>query len=135
MHGNIVLHALRLIEARDYQQLEYFLSDVQNIRKLWRRALRLGAWRRLSKIKWGIITLVANTLERIRSKILLKSILDAFIELIPNLLTRIESRIYEISKELKNILGNIKLSISIPVEEYIFTHSIKQVTVEYIGFT
>ncbi|RLG58880.1 hypothetical protein DRN87_06240 [Candidatus Geothermarchaeota archaeon] len=135
MHGNIVLHALRLIEARDYQQLEYFLSDVQNIRKLWRRALRLGAWRRLSKIKWGIITLVANTLERIRSKILLKSILDAFIELIPNLLTRIESRIYEISKGLKNILGNIKLSISIPVEEYIFTHSIKQVTVEYIGFT
>jgi len=135
MHGNIILHALRLIEARDYQQLEYFLSDVQNIRKLWRRALRLGAWRRLSKIKWGIITLVANTLERIRSKILLKSILDAFIELIPNLLTRIESRIYEISKELKNILGNIKLSISIPVEEYIFTHSIKQVTVEYIGFT
>jgi|GEM_PF-2216338 len=135
MHGNIILHALRLIEARDYQQLEYFLSDVQNIRKLWRRALRLGVWRRLSKIKWGIITLVANTLERIRSKILLKSILDAFTELIPNLLTRIESRIYEISKELKNILGNIKLSISIPVEEYIFTHSIKQVTVEYIGFT
>jgi len=135
MHSNIILHALRLIEAGDFQQLEYFLSDVQNIRKLWRRALRLGAWRRLSKIKWGIITLVANTLERIKSKILLKSILDAFIELIPNLLTRIESRIYEVSKELKNILGNIKLSISIPVEEYIFTHSIKQVTVEYIGFT
>ena len=135
MHSNIILHALRLIEAGDFQQLEYFLSDVQNIRKLWRRALRLGAWRRLSKIKWGIITLVANTLERIKSKILLKSILDAFIELIPNLLSRIESRIYEVSKELKNILSNIKLSISIPVEEYIFTHSIKQVTVEYIGFT
>jgi len=123
------------VEARDFQQLEYFLSDVRNIRRLWRRALRLEAWRLLPKIKWGIITLVANTLERIRSRILLKSILDAFIELIPNLLTRIEYRVYEASKEIKTILNNTILNIPVPVEEYIFIHSINQVTVEYIGFT
>ncbi len=135
MYNNLVLHALRLVEARDFQQLEYFLSDVRNIRRLWRRALRLEAWRLLPKIKWGIITLVANTLERIRSRILLKSILDAFIELIPNLLTRIEYRVYEASKEIKTILNNTILNIPVPVEEYIFIHSINQVTVEYIGFT
>jgi len=36
MMNNVVIHALSLIEARDYKQLEYFLSDVRNIRRLWR---------------------------------------------------------------------------------------------------
>ena len=131
MMSNIVLHALHLLRTGDTKQLEYFLSNVQNIRKLWRRALRLGAWRRVSQLKWSIITLVSNTLERIRSSTLLHSIVEAFKELIPSLLTRIESRVYEVSMELKNILSNTRLSISIPVDEYIFTHTIKQVTIDY----
>jgi len=128
-----VIHALSLIEARDYKQLEYFLSDVRNIRRLWRRALRLGAWRKISRLKWSLITLVANTLEKIRSRILLKSIIDAMIALAPNLLRNIEKKILETSREIINILRNINITTSL--EEYIFMQSIKQVTIEYIGFT
>ena len=135
MINNIVLHALSLIESGDYKQLEYFLSNVQNIKKLWRRALRLGAWRNIPRIKWGLITLVANTLERVRSRILLNSILEAMESLIPNLLTRMERKIIETSKEILNLIKSKPLDIAIPLEEYIYTHTIKQITIEYIGFT
>jgi len=93
------------------------------------------AWRKISRLKWSLITLVANTLEKIRSRILLKSIIEAMIELAPNLLRNIEKKIIEASKEITNILRNININITIPLEEYIFTQSIKQVTIEYIGFT
>jgi hypothetical protein len=135
MKNNIVLHALQLIEAGDYKQLEYFLSNVQNIKRLWRRALRLGAWRRISRIKWGLITIVANTLEKIRSKTLLKSIIEAFEALVPNLLMRMEMKILEASKEMMSLIRNINLDISIPLEEYVFIQSINKITIEYIGFT
>ena len=135
MRNNLVLHALRLIEARDYKQLEYFLSNVQNIKRLWRRALRVGAWRKISQLKWSLITLVANTLQRIRSRILLKSILEAMQELIPSLLTRVEEKILETSERIMDIIRNTNINVEIPLEEYIFIQSIKQVTTEYLGFT
>lgn len=134
MRHNIVLHALRLIQAGDYKQLEYLLSNVQNLKKIWRRALRLGAWRKISPLKWGLITLVANTLQQIKSRILLNSILETIQDLIPNLLLKTEKKILETSEKIMETLKNISLNITVPLEEYIFTQTIKQVTIQSIGF-
>jgi len=133
-------HLLCLIYRGDKTELANFLADVQNINKLRTRALRHGGWRYLNNIERGIVSTTVRVLTRVRSKILLETLVKIFMKILPLLLSRFEQRLMENLEFLKECLKKASSDIkSIYVHrlrnnmEYIFWEAWKQTVAESTG--
>ena len=104
------LHLLSLMRTGDRDALMNFLADVRNVRRLRTRALRLRRWGLLNLLERRLIDVTVRTLTRIRSRLLLESLVKIFEGLLPHLLTRFEARL------LENI-ENVKMSLLKLVDE------------------
>lgn len=134
------LHLLSLIYTRDEEGLANFLADVKNVNKLRIRALRLGGWRYLSPIERGIIYTVVRSLTRIRSSLLLNTLVKIFMKILPYLLTRFERKFMENLDALKESLDRAldevrdlylhRLRSNI---DYLLTQAWKYTVAEYTG--
>jgi hypothetical protein len=100
-------HLLSLIYSRDYDALKNFLADVNNLRRLRTRALRLGGWRLLNHLEKGIINATVGVLTRVRSRRLLDTLVRIFMKILPNLLSRFEARLLENLEKVKSLLGRL----------------------------
>jgi len=141
MFKNLVLHTLSLIEDGNIKRLANLVADVQNLKKFYRRALRLGVWRMIDIVRWRILETTIKTLMRVRSRILLNSLIQIIIELTPNLLTRFENRLLTLMKNISLYLHQYAEKTKDSLikklaedKEYLFTQAIKQYTSEKIGF-
>jgi hypothetical protein len=88
----------------DRRGLMNFLADVKNVRRLRVRALRFRRWHLLTILERRIVDLTVRTLNRVRSRVLLESLVRIFEGLLPSLLTRFEYRLLENMKSIKNTL-------------------------------
>jgi len=138
MLRNIAIHTLSLLKSNNTRELEKLVSDVQYLKKIYSRALRLGVWRLISIVKWRILHISIHTLQRIRSQVLLNSLLELIIELAPKLLTRFEDRLLSLMESMRKILiekGDNYLNKLAYDDEYLYTLALNQLTSERIGFT
>ena len=133
--GIQALSLKKLEENESY--LRTFLSDVKNIQWLRSRALRLRAWMKLNDLERHLINIVCITLTRIRSRVLMNSLVKIAKKLIPHLYTRFESRLLEYMEIIKQnlikaakekkILYLLKLARN---TEYIYSQALKAVATE-----
>lgn len=131
---------LSLIYRSDEQELANFLADVRNINRLRVRALRLGGWRHLNPVERGIVSTTVRVLTRIRSRLLLETLVKIFMKIIPHLLTGFEKRLMENLETLKECFSRVaeeardiylhRLRNNI---DYLITEAWKQTVAEYTG--
>ena len=136
------LHLLSLIYTGKSSELYTFLADVENVKRLRGRALRLGGWRYLNDLERSIINLTVRTLTRVRSRLLLDSLVRIFMKILPHLLSGFERRLMENMERIRETLGRLgeeardlllkKLSRS---QEYLYTEALKLTIAEnnFIG--
>ncbi len=133
-------HLLSLIRTRDRRALMNFLADVRNIRRLRTRALRLGRWGLLSLLSRRLIDVTIRTLTRVRSRLLLTTLVKIFEELLPHLLTRFEQRLLENMENIRETLislaeetRNLYLLRLARDEDYIYSEAMKLTIAEATG--
>ena len=98
-------HLLSLIYTRDVTNLEYFLADVQNVKRLKRRALRLGGWKLLDSLERGILSTVCNVLTTVRSELLRKVLVRIVVKISDYLMDRFEKTLIENYLKLKELIS------------------------------
>jgi hypothetical protein len=98
---------LSLIYSGDESELADFLADVNNVKRLRARALRLGGWRLLSYLERGIINTTVRVLTRVKSSRLLNTLVRIFMKILPHLLTRFESRLLENIRKVEELLSRL----------------------------
>ena len=133
-------HLLSLIRTRDRRALMNFLADVRNIRRLRTRALRLGRWGLLSLLSRRLVDVTIRTLTRIRSIMLLQTLVRIFEELLPHLLTYFEQRLLMNMENIKATLTRLaEETRSLYIhrlardEDYIYSEALKLTIAEGTG--
>ncbi len=141
MMSRLFLRILSLYEEGDVNTLKIFLADVNNLRRIKSRALRLRVWRKVKTIRWRILDVTVRTLQKVRSNTLLDTLIKIVSELIPNLLTRFEDKLYNTMKYVREIMYKYALeSKSLFLrrlsrdEKYIFSEALKLLTSSEQGF-
>ena len=133
-------HLLCLIYHGDESGLADFLADVQNVNKLRIRALRHGGWRHLNNIERGIVSTTVRVLTRVRSRLLLNTLVKIFMKILSFLLSRFERRLMEnleflieCLKKASGELRSIYIHRLLTNMEYIFWEAWKQTVAESTG--
>ncbi len=133
-------HLLSLIYTRDVSRLEYFLADVSNVKRLRRRALRLGGWKLLNPLEKGILNTVVNVLTKVRSKLLLNVVTQIIMKMADYLLSNFEKTLLKNYYSLKEMLNNSLITNLNPYiislassEEYLFNQAWRLTVAEYAG--
>ena len=131
---------LSLIYHPNEQKLANFLADVQNINKLRIRALRLGGWKHLNPVERGIVSTTVRVLTRVKSKLLLNTLVKIFMKIIPYLLTRFEQRFMQNLEALKDYFNKVAEEVrDIYLHrlkhnlDYLITTAWKHTIAEYTG--
>jgi len=134
------IRLLSLLYHPDEQELANFLADVQNINKLRIRALRLGGWRHLNSVERGIVSTTVRVLTRIKSKLLLATLVKIFMKIIPHLLSKFEQRFMQNFETLKEHFNKVAEEVrDIYVHrlrcnlDYLITEAWKHTIAEYTG--
>lgn len=132
-------HLLSLIYTRDVGKLEYFLADVSNVKRLRRRALRLGGWKLLNPLEKGILNTVVNVLTRVKSSLLLKVITEIIMKIADYLLSNFEKTLLRNYYMLKEMLQKGAETLHNPIsklfqdEEYLFNQAWRLAVAERAG--
>ena len=133
-------HLLSLIYNREVDKLAYFLVDVSNVKRLRRRALRLGGWKLLNPLEKGILNTVVNVLTRVKSKLLLNVITQIIVKIADYLLSNFEKTLLRNYYRLKELLSNGFQSNYNPYlsglsldDEYLYNHAWRLTIAEYSG--
>ncbi len=132
-------HLLSLIYNREVDKLAYFLADVSNVKRLRRRALRLGGWKLLNPLEKGILNTVVNVLTRVKSKLLLNVITQIIVKIADYLLSNFEKTLLRNYYRLKQLMNegisllNFNLTRLSQDDEYLYNHAWRLTIAEYSG--
>ena len=102
------VHTLSLKSLEeDEARLRTFLADVRNLRWIRSRALRLRVWTKLSLLERSIVSTVIRTLTRVRSPLLLASLVKIAKKLLPHLYTLFERKILYYMELIKERMSRL----------------------------